>query len=138
MQATTGIKACLRSKLWGAFNWCAFLNIDTLQAPIELSMLSNGNNLHLETEMTNVIEFLSLRRSVTAKTMAVGNVDPSHLDQILAVGIRVPDHGALKPWRLVVISGAARARLDSEIIHAEFTASNPNAKPEVLHWDWML
>ena len=81
--------------------------------------------------MTNVIEFLSLRRSVTAKTMAVGNVDPSHLDQILAVGIRVPDHGALKPWRLVVISGAARARLDSEIIHAEFTASNPNAKPEV-------
>ena len=132
MQATTGIKAYLRSKLWGGFNWCAFLKcIDTLQAPIELSMLINENNLHLETEMTNVIEFLSLRRSVTAKTMAVGNVDPSHLDQILAVGIRVPDHGALKPWRLVVISGAARARLDSEIIHAEFTASNPNAKPEV-------
>ena len=102
-----------------------------MHAPIELSMLSDENNLHLETKMTNVIEFLSLRRSVTAKTMAVGNVDPSHLDQILAVGIRVPDHGALKPWRLVVISGAARARLDSEIIHAEFKASNPDAKPEV-------
>ena len=102
-----------------------------MQAPIELSMLINENNLHLEPEMTNVIEFLSLRRSVTAKTMAVGKVDPSHLDQILTAGIRVPDHGALKPWKLVVISGAARVRLDSEIIHAEFTAANPDAKPEV-------
>ena len=30
-----------------------------------------------------------------------------------------------------MISGAARARLDSEIIYAEFTAANPNVKPEV-------
>ena len=81
--------------------------------------------------MNDVISFLSTRRSVTAKTMAVGKVDPWHLDQILTAGIRVPDHGALKPWKLVVISGAARARLDSEIIHAEFKAANPDAKPEV-------
>ena len=81
--------------------------------------------------MDDVISFLSTRRSVTAKTMAVGKVDLSHLDQILTAGIRVPDHGALKPWKLVVISSAARARLDSEIIHAEFTAANPDAKPEV-------
>ena len=30
-----------------------------------------------------------------------------------------------------MISGAARARLDSEIIYAEFTEANPNAKPEI-------
>ena len=101
MQATAGIKACLQSKLWEAFNWCAILKcIDTLQAPFELSMLSNENNLHLETEMTNVIEFLSLRRSVTAKTMAVGNVDPSHLDQILAVALefQIMAHLNLGGW----------------------------------------
>ena len=58
--------------------------------------------------MPDVISFLS-RRSVTAKTMAVGKVDPAHLDAILTAGIRVPDHGALKPWRLVIIAGEARA-----------------------------
>ena len=94
-------------------------------------MLAQKSNPHLEVHVTNVIEFLSSRRSVTAKTMAVGKVDSSHLDQILTAGMRVPDHGALKPWKLIVISGAARARLDSEIIHAEFTAANPDAKPEV-------
>ena len=81
--------------------------------------------------MSSVIEFLATRRSVTAKTMQPGNVDPAHLDQILTAGIRVPDHGALKPWKLVVITGEARARLDSEVIHAEFIAANPDAKPEI-------
>ena len=81
--------------------------------------------------MNSVIEFLSTRRSVTAKTMQPGNVDPGHLDQILTAGLRVPDHGALKPWKLAVITGAARERLDREVIHAEFIAANPDAKPDV-------
>jgi len=80
--------------------------------------------------MNPVISFLSTRRSVTAKTMAAGRVDPDHLDAILGAGIRVPDHGALKPWKLVVISGAARERLDREIIHAEFRRENPDASAE--------
>tara|TARA_B100001057_G_scaffold196377_1_gene197060 strand:+ start:134 stop:712 length:579 start_codon:yes stop_codon:yes gene_type:complete len=79
----------------------------------------------------NFIEFLQTRRSVTAKTMAPGKVDPAHLEQVLNVGIRVPDHGALKPWRLVVISGEARRRLDETVIYPEFHAANPAAKPEV-------
>ena len=78
----------------------------------------------------NVIEFLQTRRSVTAKTMSPGKVDPAHLEQILNAGIRVPDHGALKPWRLVVISGEARRRLDETVINSEFQAANPAAKPE--------
>ena len=81
--------------------------------------------------MNEIVSFLSTRRSVTAKTMAVGQVDPDHLEAILTAGIRVPDHGALKPWKLVVITGEARARLDRDIIHAEFTAENPDAKHEV-------
>ena len=78
-----------------------------------------------------VIDFLATRRSVTAKTMAPGKVDPAHLEQILNAGIRVPDHGALKPWRLVVISGEARKDLDQRVILPEFQRNNPDAKPEV-------
>ena len=83
------------------------------------------------TQDHQVIDFLQTRRSVTAKTMAPGTVDPAHLDHILTAGIRVPDHGALKPWRLVVIAGAARRKLDETVILPEFQTANPDAKPEV-------
>ena len=108
-----------------------FAWIDRLPAPVKLSMLGRKFKPFPESNVTTVIEFLSSRRSVTAKTMPVGKVDPSHLDRILTAGIRVPDHGALKPWKLVVITGEARARLDREVIHAEFIAENPDVKPEV-------
>ncbi len=81
--------------------------------------------------MDQVIEFLSTRRSVTAKTMQPGKVSSEHLERILTAGIRVPDHGALKPWRLVVISDDARRKLDEEVILPEFRAANPDTKPEV-------
>ena len=62
------------------------------------------------------LDFLRNRRSVTAKKMLEGNIDKEHLRQILSVGIRVPDHGALKPWRLVVITAAKRKQIDEEVI----------------------
>ena len=59
------------------------------------------------------IDFLKQRRSVTAKKMAPGEVTRKHLQKILEVGLRVPDHGALKPWRLVVITGEKRKIIDN-------------------------
>ena len=73
------------------------------------------------------IDFLKNRRSVTAKKMVRGNIKKDHLRQILSVGIRVPDHGALKPWRLVVITGEKRKQLDEEVIFQEFIKANPDA-----------
>ncbi len=76
------------------------------------------------------IDFLGNRRSVTAKKMATGKVNKSHLRQILSVGIRVPDHGALKPWRLVVITGSKRKQIDEEVIFPEFIKANPHSSAE--------
>ncbi len=81
-------------------------------------------------EQNSFIDFLENRRSVTAKKMRAGNIDKDHLRQILSVGIRVPDHGALKPWRLVVITGAKRKQIDEEVIFPEFIKANPNASAE--------
>ena len=81
-------------------------------------------------EQNSFIDFLENRRSVTAKKMRSGKIDKDHLRQILSVGIRVPDHGALKPWRLVVITGAKRKQIDEEIIFPEFMKANPNASAE--------
>ena len=33
--------------------------------------------------------------------------DPEHLELILKAAERAPDHGRLKPWRLIVLEGAA-------------------------------
>ena len=76
------------------------------------------------------IDFLQNRRSVTAKKMIRGNINKDHLRQILTAGIRVPDHGALKPWRLVVITGEKRKQIDEEIIFPEFIKANPEASVE--------
>ncbi len=76
------------------------------------------------------LDFLKTRRSVTAKKMTRGNVTKDHLRQILEAGIRVPDHGALKPWKLKVIKGAAQKQLDQEVIFAEFIKANPDASAE--------
>ena len=77
------------------------------------------------------IEFLKQRRSVTAKKMSPGKVTKKHLQQILEAGLRVPDHGALKPWRLVVITGAKRKIIDEEVIFSEFKKINPDANAEI-------
>ena len=76
------------------------------------------------------LDFLKTRRSVTAKKMTRGNVTEDHLRQILQAGIRVPDHGALKPWKLKVIKGATQKQLDEEVIFAEFINANPDASAE--------
>ena len=76
------------------------------------------------------IDFLKTRRSVTAKKMTRGTVSEEHLKQILEAGIRVPDHGALKPWKLSVITGLRQKQLDEEVIFTEFMRKNPDANAE--------
>lgn len=38
------------------------------------------------------------------------------LDNIIRAGMRAPDHGALQPWRFVIIEGEGRVRF-SELLH---------------------
>ena len=77
--------------------------------------------------MTINNSFFSNRRSVTAKKMTANPINPEDLEIILAAGIRVPDHGALNPWKLVVIQGSRLKELDEEVILSEFKKDNQNA-----------
>jgi nitroreductase len=58
-----------------------------------------------------VLDFLSGRRSRPAKTLRAPAPDRSALAPLLAAALRVPDHGKLEPWRLIVLEAPARARL---------------------------
>ena len=70
--------------------------------------------------MNEIIKFLKKRRSVTAKKMLPGNVTESDLNDILECALRVPDHGALAPWKLVVIQNDMRKIIGEEILVPEF------------------
>ncbi len=57
--------------------------------------------------------FLSSRRSHPAKFFVAGGPVPDRaaLEPILQAALRVPDHGKLEPWRVLVVRGAAMRRL---------------------------
>ena len=85
--------------------------------------------------MYNFINFLKTRRSTTAKTMIAGHIKDDDLNNILACGIRVPDHGALNPWYLTVIKGNARSRIGKEILAPEYILNNPEATEEDIDFE---
>ena len=58
-----------------------------------------------------VLAFLARRQSRPAKLMTAPVPDRAALLEILTVALRVPDHGRLEPWRLVVVDRADMARL---------------------------
>jgi nitroreductase len=57
------------------------------------------------------LAFLTTRRSRPAKLLGLPVPDPAQIEEILTAATRVPDHGKLEPWRLIVVQGAAFARL---------------------------
>ena len=55
-------------------------------------------------------DYLLTRRSVGIGFLQEPGPSAAELQQILTIGTRVPDHGKITPWRLVIISGEDRAR----------------------------
>ena len=59
---------------------------------------------------TSLRDYLLSRRSVGIGFLAEPGPNPDELNQLLLIGTRVPDHGKITPWRLIVIEGDARAK----------------------------
>jgi nitroreductase len=53
-------------------------------------------------------DYLKTRRSVGIGFLKEPGPTPAELQEILTIGTRVPDHGKVVPWRLVVIEGEGR------------------------------
>lgn len=82
--------------------------------------------------MSDIIRFLQSRRSVVVRKQGQRPLSEGHLEEILACGLRVPDHGGLAPWRIVVIDGASGERLGREILAPQFLAAHPEATEAML------
>jgi nitroreductase len=75
------------------------------------------------------IDALLERRS--AKTLADPAPDAGALELLLECASRAPDHGRLRPWRFIVIRGAARERL-GELMADQLRRKQPAASAEAL------
>lgn len=75
---------------------------------------------------TALLDHLLTRRSVGIAFLKEPGPDAGELEQLLTIATRVPDHGKITPWRLVVIEGEARLKAGRHLaeIHAR---QNPQA-----------
>jgi nitroreductase len=67
-------------------------------------------------ENPNALDALLTRHSVPALQLHEPGPSQPQIDAAIAAALRAPDHGNLKPWRCVLIRGAARARLSELLV----------------------
>jgi nitroreductase len=60
-------------------------------------------------------DYLLTRRSVGPAFLGEPGPDEEQLKTLLTIGTRVPDHGKLTPWRLILFSGEERARVGERL-----------------------
>ena len=80
----------------------------------------------------HVIDFLRARHSTPALQLGEPAPDPEQLRQLLGAAIRVPDHGKLAPWRLLVLHGPDKAIYGERLaqLHARIDPETPPKKLE--------
>jgi nitroreductase len=62
------------------------------------------------------LDFLLTRRSRPLKAIVAPVPEGEALTEILTAGVRVPDHGKLEPWRIIVIEKPALDRLAKAVV----------------------
>lgn len=78
------------------------------------------------TRNDDALRFLLTRRSRPPKTLTAPAPGRAELRELLSAAVRVPDHGKLEPWRLVVLELPALERLARAAqAHAEATGMDP-------------
>jgi len=77
------------------------------------------------------LEAVMTRSSVAPAFLAAPAPEGATLERILAAAASAPDHGRLRPWRFIVIRGAARARL-GEVFAEALRRRQPDAPAAAL------
>lgn len=82
----------------------------------------------------DVLDFLLNRRSRPGKTLRTPAPSRDQLEPILSAGLRVPDHGKLEPWRLIVLEKSACERLAGAVEVCGADVDPEKVEKEVRLW----
>lgn len=79
-----------------------------------------------------LLDFLRARHSTPAMQLGEPGPDAAQLKQLLEAAIRVPDHGKLAPWRLIVLQGPDKPIYGERLaqLHARIDPHAPAPKLE--------
>jgi nitroreductase len=80
------------------------------------------------------LDFLNTRLSVPSRQLGEPGPSQAQIDALLAAALRVPDHGKLTPWRLILVRGDARQKLGTALA-AIHLAHDPGAPAAVIDKD---
>jgi nitroreductase len=80
------------------------------------------------------MDYLLTRRSVKANALVPPAPDEAQLEQILTAATRVPDHGKLCPWRILVLGKEGQGWL-GEILARRFASLYPQANEKQLQFE---
>lgn len=75
------------------------------------------------------LQQLETRRSAAPLLLGEPTPDAALLHRLLTVALRVPDHGKLEPWRLIVVQGDARHDL-ARSLAGVYTQEHPDEDVE--------
>ena len=84
--------------------------------------------------LSEAFERISSRRSVKAMDLQEPGPDTEALNSILDSALRVPDHGKLGPWRLVVFQHEDRADF-GHLLAARWQVLNPDANEAQIRFE---
>jgi nitroreductase len=72
---------------------------------------------------------LERRRSAAVLELGAPGPDADLLRRLIAIALRVPDHGRLEPWRLIVLEGKAKSVAGERLAEA-YVSQNPDEDPD--------
>jgi nitroreductase len=76
-------------------------------------------------DRSDALSLLATRRSASVKAMGEPGPTPEQLAKLLHIGVRVPDHGKLTPWRFILFDGAARGQF-GEVLAGRWRELHPD------------
>jgi nitroreductase len=79
-------------------------------------------------------EFFLTRRSRPARLLGLPAPDRAELERLLTAATRVPDHGKLEPWRLIVLRGVSLGRF-AKAIRDRAEETNQDAEKGALAFE---
>lgn len=77
------------------------------------------------------LEGLVARRSIAVKRLGAPGPSPTEMQSIYEAATTAPDHGALRPWRLIMIGDQAREQLAQLFVAAKRRERSDLSDPEI-------